>query len=135
MTEQVGTTQEQVGGGNIQTPPKKKDRKWVFTVNNYTMEHVEQVKLIESKYCVFGFEVAPTTGTKHLQGFIEFKNPRSFQGVQFMFPKGTYLDRAKSTDEAITYCKKEGDYHEQGIIPESQKKSQNLQLEAWHVIW
>jgi len=47
-------------------------RRWRFVVNNYTEEDITQLKNAEYKYIVFGQEIAPTTGTPHLQGYVEF---------------------------------------------------------------
>lgn len=49
---------------------------WDFVFNNYTYDDVSSVKKIFREWDIFedaGFEeeVAPTTGTKHLQGFIK----------------------------------------------------------------
>lgn len=54
-----------------QQPPKKN---WCYTVNNYTDEETASLDgLYDSGkvvYHIYGFEVAPETGTPHLQGFI-----------------------------------------------------------------
>ena len=42
-----------------------------FTLNNYTDEDVGRLCCLPPPYCcLFGKEVAPTTGTKHLQGML-----------------------------------------------------------------
>lgn len=54
-----------------------KRRRFCFTWNNYTNENVNHIKSLGKDiydYIVIGFEIAPTTQTKHLQGYIEFKN-------------------------------------------------------------
>ena len=50
--------------------PQKKN--YCFTYNNYTTDGEEKLKswlADNTKYACFGHEVAPTTGTPHLQGF------------------------------------------------------------------
>ena len=45
-------------------------KNWTFTFNNYTEfveRHIKESELFN--YLIYGHEVAPTTGTIHLQGF------------------------------------------------------------------
>lgn len=55
-------------------------RGFVFTKNNYTEDDVDCLKVYgeanDNCYIIFSKEVAPTTGTPHLQGYVHFKNPR-----------------------------------------------------------
>ena len=45
-----------------------------FTINNYKREFIQQILDIPKvKYVVIGEEVAPTTGTEYLQGYIYFE--------------------------------------------------------------
>lgn len=57
-----------------------RSRGWCFTINNYTELDVAQVKALEepSSAIIAGYEVAPTTGTPHIQGYVYFLNQRSF---------------------------------------------------------
>lgn len=59
------------GGGSVQAT------RWVFTLNNPTpVEETNIKKSVEGdyriRYLIFGHELAPTTGTPHLQGYVEF---------------------------------------------------------------
>jgi len=73
--------------------------------------------LSSCKYCVFGFEVAPETGTKHIQGYVYFEHPCNWERIKkhlctnpisgevsglphFEAAKGTALQNR-------TYCTKE----------------------------
>lgn len=65
---------ESAGDSNTKTGiPRKKYARWDFTYNNYTRESIEslKLKLRDYKYA-FQEEIAPTTGTPHLQGYIDF---------------------------------------------------------------
>jgi len=55
-----------------------------WTLNNYSQDDVERIREYAKscKYLVFGYEIAPTTGTPHLQGFVSWDNPRSFDKFQ-----------------------------------------------------
>lgn len=62
-----------------------KARRWCFTWNDYTEEDVTVLKELEADkvdYLIFGFEIAPTTGKKHLQGYAEFSSPLATSTVK-----------------------------------------------------
>lgn len=49
---------------------------YIFTYNNYTNEGEESLKnwlALHAKYAVFGHEIAPSTGTPHLQGYLSLR--------------------------------------------------------------
>lgn len=98
---------------------------YCFTYNNYTEENIRILKewLEENcKYACFQKEVAPTTGTRHLQGYISLKKKARMTTIQKKFgvleiqlalinANGTPLDNR-------TYCSKEGgeDFWETGFL-------------------
>lgn len=85
-------------------------RIWVFTWNNYTDEDETYLQSLEKVILLcYGREIAPTTGTRHLQGVIRFKTPKRFKGVKRLLPK-PYLAPCLSEEASLTYCKKEGDF-------------------------
>ncbi len=47
-------------------------RRWCFTINNPTFHHEQLLQAIDCTYIVWGRERAPSTGTRHLQGFVIF---------------------------------------------------------------
>lgn len=64
--------------GNSSLPQKRISpaKYWCFTLNNYTEEQIGSIGSKIKEVCDrggFGKEIAPTTGTPHLQGFISFK--------------------------------------------------------------
>lgn len=100
-------------GNTKQIPPAVK---WVFTLNNYKNEHLDELKALfknSSKYYIFGFEIGEN-GTAHLQGYVEFKkkvrpkNLLSFNNVHWEKAKGNRLSNH-------TYCSKDGHYICNGI--------------------
>lgn len=112
-----------------------KSRAWCFTLNNYDEDDENMFRELECKYLVCGREQCPTTGTKHLQGFVYFKNPRSFQGVREIEPQA-HWEKAKGTPEQNReYCTKEGNYFETGLIPMSQKRKGEVEQERWDNAW
>jgi len=108
-------------------------RHWCFTINNWT-EDTEQLlgELGEDdgvEYLVFGREVAPETGTRHLQGFVTFAARRRFDYVRRSFP-GAHIEAARGTPyEAAEYCKKDGDFEQFGTPPKGRGSSSNRGVE------
>ncbi len=84
-------------------------RSWVFTLNNYTEVDEQKLKDLEYKCLVFGREIAPETGTPHLQGFIIFCRGYRFNAVKKLLGANAHIEKAK-TNDAANYCMKEGDY-------------------------
>jgi len=102
-----------------------RSRDWCFTLNNWTDEQYASVLKITAAYLCVGKEVGES-GTPHLQGYLYFANAVSFESMKKKIP-GAHLEKAKGTSEqASTYCKKEGDWHEQGDLPEAQGKRNDL---------
>lgn len=54
--------------------PRKqvRSKNYCFTLNNYTDDDEKRLEELECSYLVYGRELAPTTGTPHLQGYIQF---------------------------------------------------------------
>jgi len=76
---------------------RRSARRWLFTWNNYTDEIVADLSTISADRCdmlMFGFEKAPETGTPHLQGYVEFKDPLQMTTVK---SKLDLINKSKST--------------------------------------
>lgn len=105
-----------------------RNRNWCFTINNYTMQDLIKLRtLVETtewlRYIIFGKEIAPTTGTKHLQGYCELGKQFTMGQLKKHFHKTAHYEKRRGTQqEAITYCKKEGDFEEFGT-PKKDKQA------------
>ena len=109
---------------------------WAFTLNNYNTDEpwrkVDELAEQKSiKYLVVGREIASTTGTRHLQGYIEYFNCRSFQGttrhLYSIFEGNVHLEVAhSSTNENYEYCTKEDS---DPFIFKGSKKDNNARIE------
>lgn len=103
-------------------------RAWVFTINNPSEnEHTDLVEKLsnESVYGIIGQERG-SSGTKHLQGYVRFKNPRAFGGVRELIGGRGHLEQAKGTDaQNKVYCSKENKAVEWGT-PSSQGNRTDL---------
>lgn len=69
---------------------------------------LEELKKIAS-YFVIGNEVAPSTGTRHWQGYVELKDQVAITTINKMAKWHTEARKSKDPQMAIKYCKKDGD--------------------------
>jgi len=88
-------------------------KNWVFTVNNYTDDHERILRSMDYQYLLFGREVAPTTGTPHLQGYVQFKKKLRRTALVKLLPCWWEVARGDVPDQA-KYCSKDGDVVELG---------------------
>lgn len=107
-------------------PTTTKGRAWTFTLNNYTKDEINKitVEIKNDTYVVFGHEVGES-GTPHLQGYIHFKNARSFRSVKKLIGERSHIEIARgSADENFRYCTKEDKdgYYEAGERPAQGKR-------------
>jgi len=112
--------EEKMNNGKIKTEietenKSEKDtfaRNWVFTQNNPTQTDEEFYSYLENlshvKYFVFCREKAPTTGTIHFQGYIEFVQSKRFSTICSYLPKTHIMPRGGSKRDCIDYVKKQG---------------------------
>lgn len=86
---------------------------WVFTVHNWTDDDVSVLKSLKSNYLLFGEEVCPSTGTPHLQGYVQLVS-RS-RRTELVKKLSCFWEVARgSPDSQSVYCKKDGTYTEIG---------------------
>ncbi len=89
-------------------PVSTRVKKWCFTLNNPVLCVDYYNLLVKDGRClrfVYGYEQA-STGTKHLQGYIEFKSPVRFTVVQKLL--SAHWESAKgSSAQNFRYCSKE----------------------------
>lgn len=83
---------------------------YVFTLNNFTAEELAHVMSPKEGYViVFGKEIAPTTGTPHLQGCLWREDGERFKRktAVSIVGKRAWIDKSNSLEGAIGYCVKE----------------------------
>lgn len=93
-------------------PLRIRNTKFCFTLNNYTTEEYDEliltIKNKNIKY-IIGKEVGKQ-GTKHLQGFLLYKNSVSFNSVKKILPKA-HIEIAKgNVKQNVKYCSKDNDF-------------------------
>lgn len=88
-------------------------RRFTVTLNNPTEIETTTIKehLLGSdniKYAIIGSEIAPTTGTPHLQGFVSYKSTKTLKTLKKVFSDRAHFENAIADDETNrTYCSKE----------------------------
>ncbi len=129
-------------------PRPQRARRWVFTLNNYTgkcffslllysdqileadLLWLEQNAAGVFKFLCFGREVAPTTGTPHLQGYLETNDGATLSAVKCRFPDsmhGIHLQKARGTyQQNKDYTGKGGEWTSYGREPCGQGKRSDL---------
>lgn len=85
--------------------------KLCFTYNNYKNEDIEILErsFIEFKKIqkfVFQEEIAPTTGTPHLQGSVWFKTKTRWEELKLPFGNKMRWSSMRNEDACIKYCQK-----------------------------
>lgn len=105
-----------------------KCRAWCFTLNNPSREENESIRDlghdVRCKYIVCGNEVGES-GTPHLQGYMYFVNPRSMSGLKRIPGLArSHLEPSRgSPKQASDYCKKDGDWWEEGELPSAGRRT------------
>jgi len=93
---------------------------WCFTLNNYLQEDFEFLDELyrtqKVKYLVYGKEICPTTGTIHLQGFLQLSKKLRFSGVKKLLGDKFHIEQAVLPEFAAEYCKKDGEFNEFGTF-------------------
>lgn len=86
-------------------------KNWCVTLNNYSEEDIVKMKSFIETECVYGIyqcEIAPTTLTPHIQGYVQLKTKKRLTFIKGFFPSA-HLEIARgSAQENSDYCSKEG---------------------------
>ncbi len=97
--------------------------RWVFTWNYEEQDEgmirarLEKMVQVGSdvQYLIYGKEVAPTTGQKHFQGYVEVKKTMRLRAMKEIFLQCVHMEVAIATCKLNQeYCKKEGSWVEHG---------------------
>ena len=110
--------------------------RWVFTWNNYLEQDERKLDIFAHKYCkylIYGRETAPTTGTKHLQGYIHLLKRFTFNQMKNFLGDQISLFVAYKTDLAnYRYCSKSGDfyYYETSLFGSQTESSTNNNVKS-----
>lgn len=100
---------------------------WCFTINNPGLlgeqEQADRLRVLlndgTAVYAIYGRETG-AAGTPHLQGYISLASKQRLTWLKSnVNARGHFEIRRGTQDQAIAYCKKEGDFVEFGEVPSS----------------
>lgn len=117
-------------------PSSFRCRKYVFTLNNYIEEDVNNLKIYLDKSAtkwIFGKEVGEQ-GTPHLQGYMEFKSQRKWESLCKLCPSflKCWSTAAKGNlEQNYDYTSKDGDYYYGGFSIDKVKYTIKIDLYDW----
>lgn len=117
-----------------------RSRVFVFTSNNYDDELLASLTHLNPpdsgvRYLVFGKELAPNTGTPHLQGYVVFHEAKTHSSVCKLIPR-SFVEVAKGdAEQNFQYCSKGGDFVERGERPVTKKRARELGGQAIKDRW
>lgn len=109
---------------------KKKFRNICFTLFNYNDNDIININNLHDKfanYIIYGKEICPSTGSPHLQGYIQFHQQYRINEIKSKIDNNTiHIESAKgSWLQNYTYCIKDNEYTEIGI-PKKQGKRNDI---------
>lgn len=98
----------------------KQLKHFAFTWNNY--QDVDYIDILNKakndlgiSYIVYGYEIAPTTGTLHLQGYVQTEKRVYLTKINKCLPKVHITICNGSSQDNIDYCKKLDNFVEDGV--------------------
>lgn len=107
-------------------------RAWCFTLNNYTEEDFDSWSTLREgmKYTFVGREIAPTTGTPHLQGYMVFCEGHTFDWVKkYLGDRYRFVHCKGNASQNVKYCGKEEDCVECGVRPRPGRRTDILAVQ------
>ena len=113
--EDAPTGGEEEGNTSSNLPPTPKKinpaKYWCFTLNNYTDFEYQQLcarcsEMSNIDWAIIAKEIAPTTGTPHLQGAIAYKRKSRPSGMK-VSPRIKWMKTVSNKQDQIRYCLKE----------------------------
>lgn len=105
-----------------------------FTLNNPDCtKDVMRARMdasLRPTYCVIGDEIAPTTGTPHFQGYVEFPRAITYNTILKTLVGAHLEPRMGTAEQAANYCKEDGQWIEWGEISKQGARSDLTQAVA-----
>jgi len=89
-----------------------------YCITDFSCDETRWIKAREAcRYIIFGRETCPSTGRKHLQGYVYLTRKGRSSAVRKLFPGANVLVANGSPQDNRTYCSKDGNFVEWGVIP------------------
>jgi len=111
------------------TEKMTRHRNFCITYNNYP--DTSLLDNLVCKYIAYSHEVAPTTGTPHLQGYVSFSNPKTYLNVCALLPGCHISVMVGSIAQNEEYCSKAGTLIERGEKPISNDNKGRAEKLRW----
>jgi hypothetical protein len=135
------TTTERSNGNNQRD--NRRSRGWCFTWNNYPAEYRSQLDSLDCRYVCAGEEVAPSTGTPHLQGYVYFRNAKRLSTLRRELPACHLAIAAGNPAQNRLYCGKlrpedaepNAVFYERGDIPLSPTEQGDMERARYERAW
>lgn len=108
-----------------------KNRNFCFTWNNYDEQSKQYLKDLTVKYVAYAEEIAPSTGTKHLQGYVSFNSPQTLAQARSKLPGCHVETMLGSLLQNEAYCTKAGSLTEHGVKPISNDNKGRAEKLRW----
>lgn len=112
---------------------------WSITLNNYSEDGLrtwmEAINNVKVAYLCFQKEVAPTTGTPHLQGFVAFTSNYRLSAVKTLLGQSIHALRSNGTpSQNRDYCKKSqtaivDSFQEFGTLPKDPSRGKRTDFD------
>lgn len=100
---------KKLSGGNTKTPSNLnfKARNYCITINNPMEQDILKFKNFNNCKYIYQLEQGNEEKTKHLQGYLMFKNPTYFNSIKKQLPRA-HIEKARGTKKQnIQYCTKQ----------------------------
>lgn len=100
----------------------------------FTAFEIDQITSLQgwdkTKYICYGIEITPTTNKTHYQGYMELISPQRMAAIKKLNKcDSLHLEVRKGTQEqAIEYCKKDGQFFEQGSKSKQGERNDILEI-------
>lgn len=103
-----------------------KSSRWVFTVQEGQYHLFDTMPNIVAEWG-WQDEIAPTTGSKHRQGYLRTRSQVRFSAIRKLFPD-VHFEVARDWNKAVNYCKKAETRDPNGQQVHSVNQREYLQL-------
>lgn len=120
-----------------------RSRAFCFTWNNFPDDYETILDAIPARYILAGEELAPTTGTPHLQGYVYFQHGKTIASARTALG-GCHVLRANgSHQQNIAYCRKtrpddpepNANVYERGAPPVDPHQRGEAEQDRWELAW
>ncbi len=96
----------------------KQSKHWCLTINNAVINFDNYYNDQSMSYLILGREVG-ANGTQHFQGYVVFAVRKRLSAAKKIFPRAHLEIKRGTSEQAIVYCQKDGQWREWGTRPVS----------------